>query len=107
VGRRLRDETLHRLMLDGVTVTDPATTCIDPRAELARDTVVEPFSIIEGSARIESGCRIGPYGHVIGRLALDPPGLGAEVVPVLPAGTRLNRQTVRLGDVTDGSAARP
>jgi len=96
VRRRIQQRTLHQLMLNGVTVIDPTTTHVDPRAEVARDTVIEPFSIIEGALRIEAGCRIGPYGHVVGRLALDPPGGGAGELPKLPAGTRVARRTVSL-----------
>lgn len=45
----------------GVTIVDPKTTWIDARAVIGRETVIQPFSCIEGGARIGCGCTVGPY----------------------------------------------
>jgi len=60
----LRLRILHRHMLAGVTITDPASTFIDAGVEIGQDTVVEPFTLIKGKSVIGSECRIGPHAHI-------------------------------------------
>lgn len=60
----LRRRILDRWMDDGVTIVDPATTWIDNRAVLGRDTIIEPFVRIAGGARIGANCRVGPLVYV-------------------------------------------
>jgi bifunctional UDP-N-acetylglucosamine pyrophosphorylase/glucosamine-1-phosphate N-acetyltransferase len=66
----LRQHTLRRLMIAGVTIRDPATTHIDDTVVIAADTVIEPGCILRGATTIGTGCVIGPYtmmdGAVIG-----------------------------------------
>lgn len=90
-SRLLQERTLKALMLDGVTVTDPPTTHVDPRARVTPDTVIEPFCILEGALLVEAGCHLGPYCHLVGRRGLDPPGAEPDEVPVLAGGTELGR----------------
>ena len=45
----------------GVTIVDPETTWIDNRAQIGRDTIIEPFTYISGQVIIGSECRIGPF----------------------------------------------
>ena len=90
-ARLLQERTLEGLMLAGVTVVDPTTTHVDPRARLSPDTVIEPFSILEGALVVEAGCHLGPYCHLVGRRSLDPPAAEPAGLPVVAAGTRLGR----------------
>jgi len=90
-ARLLQERTLKGLMLAGVTVVDPATTHVDPRARVLPDTVIEPFSILEGALVVEAGCHLGPYCHLVGRRSLDPPGTEPARLPVVAAGTQLGR----------------
>lgn len=90
-ARLLQERTLTGLMLAGVTVVDPATTHVDPRARVLPDTVIEPFSILEGALVVEAGCHLGPYCHLVGRRSLDPPGTEPARLPVVVAGTQLGR----------------
>jgi bifunctional UDP-N-acetylglucosamine pyrophosphorylase / glucosamine-1-phosphate N-acetyltransferase len=53
-----------KLMLDGVTIVDPKTTYIDARAKIGRDTVIRPFTMIEGPCQIGANCIIGPFTHL-------------------------------------------
>ena len=64
-GRSLRVPILI-LMAAGVTIVDPASTFVDPRCEVGRDTVVMPFTVLLGPARIGTNCRIGPFACVKG-----------------------------------------
>ena len=56
----LRRRINERWMLAGVTLVDPATTYIDPTAQLGPDTTVLPNTHIEGRSVIAGGCVIGP-----------------------------------------------
>jgi bifunctional UDP-N-acetylglucosamine pyrophosphorylase/glucosamine-1-phosphate N-acetyltransferase len=62
----MRRRTLDRLMSDGVTIVDPPSTWVDARAEIGRDTIIEPGVQIRGPARIGSNCRVGPYAVLTG-----------------------------------------
>ncbi|NQY75269.1 MAG: bifunctional N-acetylglucosamine-1-phosphate uridyltransferase/glucosamine-1-phosphate acetyltransferase [Candidatus Margulisbacteria bacterium] len=47
-------------MKEGVTIIDPKTTFIDSTVTIGRDTIVYPFTMIQGTAHIEARCQIGP-----------------------------------------------
>lgn len=66
VGKILQGRIQARLMAEGVTIVDPASTFIDARVGIGRDTVVMPFTVIMGPTRIGSNCRVGPFVHVRG-----------------------------------------
>lgn len=97
-ARILQQRTLAGLMGGGVTVVDPSTTHVDPRARVAADTVIEPFSVLEGALVVGAGCRLGPYCHLVGRRELVPPGSPEEELPVVVAGSRLGRGTFTLAE---------
>src|SRR5262249_38522301 len=63
--KRLRHETLGRLMLEGVTIVDPDSTYIDDTVTIGRDTIIQPQVIIEGDSRIGSNCEIHSWSHLI------------------------------------------
>jgi bifunctional UDP-N-acetylglucosamine pyrophosphorylase/glucosamine-1-phosphate N-acetyltransferase len=55
----MRDRTVRRLMLEGVTVIRPETVTIDATVRIGMDTIVEPFAQITGTTVIGENCRIG------------------------------------------------
>ena len=57
----LRSRIRERLMLDGVTFRDPASTSVDGGVRIAADTVIERGCILEGATSIGPDTRIGPY----------------------------------------------
>jgi len=80
-ARLMRERINERLMAQGVTLVDPATTYIDATVEIGRDTVIEPGCCLTGrtvigrGVRIKAGCYIedsrldegvqfGPYSHL-------------------------------------------
>jgi len=67
----LRQRTLRRLMVAGVTIRDPATTYIDDTVAVAADTVIEPGCILRGATTIGAGCVIGPYTIMTGAVVGD------------------------------------
>lgn len=60
----MRRRTLRRLMLSGVTITDPTATWIDCDVEVGEDTVIAPGTVIRGKSRIGSDCVIGPFAEL-------------------------------------------
>jgi len=60
----LQRRTLRRLMLAGVTITDPRATWIDCDVEVGPDTVIAPGTVIRGRSRIGSDCVIGPFAEL-------------------------------------------
>lgn len=64
VGKIMQQRIQDRLMKGGVTIVDPPNTWIDARAEIGQDTVIEPFSCINGAVRIGAGCRVGPFAYI-------------------------------------------
>jgi bifunctional UDP-N-acetylglucosamine pyrophosphorylase/glucosamine-1-phosphate N-acetyltransferase len=57
----LRAATAGRLMAAGVTIYRPETCMIDAEAEVAADTVIEPFVQLRGRTRIGADCLIRSY----------------------------------------------
>jgi bifunctional UDP-N-acetylglucosamine pyrophosphorylase / glucosamine-1-phosphate N-acetyltransferase len=62
----LRRRLLERLMLGGVTVTDPATTYVDADVEVGQDTVLGPLTFLERGTRVGARCRLGPNVRLVG-----------------------------------------
>lgn len=60
----LRKNILKNLMLSGITVVDPATTCIDESVVMGKDTTVMPSTIIKGKTKIKGDCIIGPFSYI-------------------------------------------
>ena len=54
----MRERLVNRLMLEGVTVVDPATTYVDADVEVGRDTVIEPNCVLQGHTRLGEGCHV-------------------------------------------------
>lgn len=63
--RYMRGRILNSLMLSGVTVVDPQSTFVDRKAQVGRDTVIYPFTVIEGSTVIGEDCVIGPGARLV------------------------------------------
>ena len=62
----LRRRTLERLMVEGVTILDPAATYVDDTVEVGADTVIYPGAVLEGATAIGAECVVGPGCHVTG-----------------------------------------
>jgi bifunctional UDP-N-acetylglucosamine pyrophosphorylase/glucosamine-1-phosphate N-acetyltransferase len=64
VQKYINMKNLERLMLTGVTITDPPSTFIDSTVRIGRDTIIYPGSTILGKTRIGENCRLGPYAFI-------------------------------------------
>jgi len=63
-------------MRNGVTIVDPGSTYIEASVSIGRDTIIRPFSVLSGPARVGVGCRIGPFSHIRAGTILED---GAEI----------------------------
>jgi bifunctional UDP-N-acetylglucosamine pyrophosphorylase / glucosamine-1-phosphate N-acetyltransferase len=61
---QLRERKCEELMANGVVIYRPDTCLIDPEAEVAADTVIEPFVQILGRSRIGPDCRIRSFSII-------------------------------------------
>lgn len=58
--RILRERKAVELMENGVTIMDPTSTFIDPQVVVGQDTIIYPFTWLEGNTVVGSDCEIGP-----------------------------------------------
>jgi len=61
----MRRRVVERLMEEGVTVCDPSSTFVDAGVQAGPDTVIYPFTFLEGRTRLGAGCRIGPGARLV------------------------------------------
>lgn len=83
----MQQRILEGLMLDGVTIISPETTCIDAGVSVGADTVIYPCTVIEGRTAIGTGCRIGPFARIVDSTVGD----GASVLASNLVGVRVMR----------------
>ncbi len=70
----------NALMDAGVSIVDPRSTYIDARARVGQDTVIHPFTVVNGSVTIGRGCTVGPFAHLRdGTILEDDAEVGAFV----------------------------
>ena len=76
----LRRRLLDALMLDGVTVEDPATTYVDAAVRVGADTVLRPMTVLRGATVIGRDCEIGPMAQIRDARIGDRVRIGASVI---------------------------
>jgi len=65
VERVIRARVIQEIMLNGVTVLDPQSTFVDRSVRIGVDTVIYPFTILEGQTSIGEDCIIGPHTRLV------------------------------------------
>jgi len=61
----LMQKTINdKLMQNGVTILDPASTFINFGTKIGIDTVIYPFTVIERGVKIGKRCSVGPFAHL-------------------------------------------
>lgn len=55
---------IHSLMMSGVTFIDPESCFVDEEVEIGMDSVIYPFTIINGKTSIGDNCVIGPCSRI-------------------------------------------
>jgi bifunctional UDP-N-acetylglucosamine pyrophosphorylase / glucosamine-1-phosphate N-acetyltransferase len=69
--RIMKDRILERHLSNGVTILDPSTTYIDSHVKIDRDTIIYPFTLIEGKVKIGKSCKVGPFCRVRSGSVID------------------------------------
>jgi bifunctional UDP-N-acetylglucosamine pyrophosphorylase/glucosamine-1-phosphate N-acetyltransferase len=87
VTAALRDRINERHMLAGVTIVDPASTWIEADVEIAADVTIQPFTVLRGATKIQTGAQVGP--HVVAVDAEIGPGVTVGPFAYLRPGTVL------------------
>lgn len=67
----INQRKLHELMVNGVTIVDPASTWISEDTEIGADTIIYPSTYIEGKNKIGQNCKIGPCAHLRGDVEIE------------------------------------
>lgn len=67
----IRQRKLETLMENGVTIMDPNSTFIDTQVEIGPDTIIYPFTWIEGCSKIGANCAIGPNSRLANTIVGD------------------------------------
>jgi len=60
----MRRRVLDRLMEEGVTIVDPATTYVHVGVVVGPDTIIHPQTYLEGTTAIGRACVIGPQARL-------------------------------------------
>ncbi len=89
----MRERTLKKLMLSGVTVIDPISTWVDCDVEVGQDTVIHPGTVIRGRTVIGADCELGPFAE------LDSCHVGA--------GSKIGRSSLRACKLEQGVQVGP
>ena len=107
-NKMLNSKTIERLMDSGVTVIDPDNTYIDESAEIGKDTIILPGTVIEADVKIAENCTIGPFARLRpGTRVSKGAGIGnyAELCRTeIGEGTKVKHQCY-LGDTVVGRNA--
>lgn len=72
----LRERICKKLMLQGVTIMDPACTYIDMNVKVGQDTIIYPGVLLEGQTEIGKECIIGPQTRIVDSIIGD----GVEIM---------------------------
>lgn len=67
-AKMMNHRNLKRYMINGVTIVDPDSTWISEDTEIGQDSIVYPFTYIEGKNKIGKSCKIGPCAHFRGNV---------------------------------------
>ena len=104
-GNIMKEKVLENLMSKGVTIVDPNSTFIDKSAQIGKDTVIYPHTVIEKNVTVGKKCKIGPFARIRARTKLDnnvEVGNFVELVRTrVSSGTKIKHLTY-LGDTEVG-----
>lgn len=65
-AKMMNHRNLEKYMVNGVTIVDPESTWISEDTQIGQDTIIYPFTYIEGKNVIGKSCKIGPCAHLRG-----------------------------------------
>lgn len=63
--RYLREKKLNELMLNGITIIDPANTYISPSVSIGKDSIIYPNTFLEGTTTLGEECVVYPNVRIL------------------------------------------
>lgn len=78
--RVMRRRIAEKHMRNGVTIINPESTYISAAAEIGRDTVLQPGTMVEGHTVIGNKCVIGPNSQIVDSVIGDNTNVHSSVV---------------------------
>ncbi|MEK4405676.1 bifunctional UDP-N-acetylglucosamine diphosphorylase/glucosamine-1-phosphate N-acetyltransferase GlmU [Sporosarcina sp. FSL K6-6792] len=78
--RVMRRRIAEKHMRNGVTIINPESTYISAAAEIGRDVVLQPGTMIEGHTVIGNKCVIGPNSQIVDSVIGDNTNVHSSVV---------------------------
>ena len=87
-ARILRRRIVEGHMAKGVTFVDPDTAYVDVDVKIGPDTIVQPFTFLQGSTRVGASCVIGPGTRLVDSTVGDETEVAFSVV----RGSRIGRR---------------
>ncbi len=100
--KRINEE----LMLEGITIVDPASTFIGYGAKIGQDTTIYPFTVIESNVRIGKRCFIGPFVHLREGTALGDDIMAGNFLEVVRSKISSGTLLKHLGYIGDSRIGR-
>ena len=76
----MRNRLAEMHMRNGVTIINPENTYISADAEIGRDTILQPGTMIEGYTKIGEGCTIGPNSQIVNSIIGDETTIHSSVI---------------------------
>lgn len=76
----MRRRIAHQHMRNGVTIINPENTYISAAAQIGRDTILQPGTMIEGQTVIGENCIIGPNSQIVDSVIGDGTTVHSSVV---------------------------
>ena len=61
----MRARVLENMMRSGVTIIDPNSTFVGLKVRVGHDTVIHPFTILEGDSVVGEDCVLGPGSRLV------------------------------------------
>ena len=85
--RVMRNRIAELHMRNGVTIISPENTYISADAEIGRDTILQPGTMIEGSTVIGERCTIGPNSQIVNSIIGNETTIHSSVIEESKIGT--------------------
>ena len=105
----MRRRIIQRHMENGVTFVDPGTAYIDVDVRIAGDTMILPFTFLQGKTRVGARCRIGPGTQIVDSTIEEEAHVAFSVVRGARIGPRVTvgpYASIRPGtDIAEGGKA--
>ena len=92
----VRESKVKELMKSGVTFIDPKSAFIDSDVEIGMDTVIYPFTIIEGKTVIGENCVIGPSSRIVNSVVGDGSTVANSILLEAKTGKRTLKSSMDL-----------